>query len=76
VLHANKAKTNPDSVILVIFNLDLIITQLFHILHSASVEWLMSQTPICLECKYSIIIEFGGVYLADQSDRAVVSDLK
>lgn len=35
-----------------------------------------SQPPVCLECKYSIIIKFGCVYLADQSDRAVVSNLK
>lgn len=35
-----------------------------------------SQPPIHLECKYSKSIEFGCVYLADQSDGAVVSNLK
>ena len=34
------------------------------------------QPSVCSECKYSTIIQFGRVYLAHQSDRAVVSNLE
>lgn len=69
---------NPSSVFLVIIKLELIVPLHCHVLrpdsrcsHSA-----IHQPSICSECKYSTIIQFGCVYLAHQSDGAVVSNLE
>lgn len=39
-------------------------------------RYCIHQPSICSECKYSTIIQFGCVYLAHQSDGAVVSNLE
>lgn len=69
---------NPSSVILVIINLELIISLHCHVLRSDSrcSQPDIHQPSICSECKYSAIIQFGRVYLAHQSDGAVVSNLE
>lgn len=69
---------NPSSVILVIIKLELIVSLHCHVLRSDSrcSQSGIHQPSICSECKYSTIIQFGRVYLAHQSDGAVVSNLE
>lgn len=69
---------NPSSVFLVIIKLELIVSLHCHVLRSDSCcsHSDIHQPSICSECKYSTIIQFGCVYLAHQSDGAVVSNLE
>lgn len=56
-LTITQPRQNPDIVILVIFNVDLIITQHCWILHSTSIEWLISYPQVSLPFVWSVNIQ-------------------
>lgn len=69
---------NPSSLILVIIKLERIVSLHCHVLRSDShcSQSDIHQHSICSECKYPTFIQFGCVYLAQQSDGAVISNLE